>query len=70
MSQPSMRDPLLAYRRLFKSDEREALLNITDLVLEDARSLKHELGREDQDKFAEYFDSIRAIERRSRGWRD
>jgi hypothetical protein len=60
---PSMRDPLLAYRRLFKSDERSAYRNITDLVLEDARSLKRDLGREDQEKFAEYFDSIRTIER-------
>jgi hypothetical protein len=60
---PSMRDPLLAYRRLFKSDERSTYRNITDLVLEDARSLKRDLGREDQDKFAEYFDSIRTIER-------
>jgi hypothetical protein len=59
---PSMRDPLLAYRRLFKSDERSAFRNITDLVLEDARSLKRDLGREDQEKFAEYFDSIRTIE--------
>jgi hypothetical protein len=59
---PSMRDPLLAYRRLFKSDERSAYRNITDLVLEDARSLKRDLGREDQEKFAEYFDSIRTIE--------
>ena len=59
---PSMRDPLLAYRRLFKSDERSAYRNITDLVLEDARSLKRDLGREDQEKFSEYFDSIRTIE--------
>jgi hypothetical protein len=59
---PSMRDPLLAYRRLFKSDERSAYRNITDLVLDDARSLKHDLSREDQDKFSEYFDSIRTIE--------
>ena len=60
---PSMRDPLLAYRRLFKSDERSAYRNITDLVLEDARSLKRDLGREDQEKFSEYFESIRTIER-------
>ena len=59
---PSMRDPLLAYRRLFKSDERSAYRNITDLVLEDARSLKGDLGREDQEKFSGYFDSIRTIE--------
>ena len=60
---PSMRDPRLAYRRLFKSDERSAYRNITDLVLEDARSLKRDLGRDDQEKFAEYFESIRTIER-------
>ena len=30
---PSMRDPLLAYRRLFKSDERSAYRNITDWFL-------------------------------------
>jgi hypothetical protein len=59
---PSMRDPLLTYRRLFKSDERSAYKNITDLVLDDARSLKKELGYADQQKFGEYFESIRAIE--------
>ena len=59
---PSMRDPLLAYRRLFKSDERSAYKNITDLVLDDARSLEKELGYSDQQKFGEYFESIRAIE--------
>ena len=59
---PSMRDPLLAYRRHFKSDERSAYKNISDLVLDDARSLKKELGYSDQQKFGEYFESIRAIE--------
>ena len=59
---PSMRDPLLAYRRLFKSDERSAYKNITDLVLDDAKSLRNELGYSDQQKFGEYFESIRAIE--------
>ncbi len=59
---PSMRDPLLAYRRLFRSDERSAYRNITDLVLDDAKSLRNELGYSDQQKFAEYFESIRAIE--------
>ena len=57
-----MRDPLLAYRRLFKSDERSAYKNITDLVLDDAKSLRNELGYSDQQKFGEYFESIRAIE--------
>jgi hypothetical protein len=59
---PSMRDPRKAYRRLFGTQEVKAYRNITDLVLEDARSLRQELGYTDQQKFSEYFDSIRTIE--------
>ena len=36
---PSMRDPRKAYRRLFGTHELRAFRNITDLVLEDSRSL-------------------------------
>ena len=57
-----MRDPRQAYRRLFGTQEVQAYRNITDLVLEDARSLKRQLGHSDQQKFTEYFDSIRTIE--------
>ena len=60
---PSMRDPRKAYRRLFGTHELQAYHNITDLVLEDARSLKRQLGYADQQKFSEYFDSIRSIEK-------
>jgi len=60
---PSMRDPRKAYRRLFGTQEIRAYRNITDLVLEDARSLQRELGYSDQQKFNEYFDSIRGIEK-------
>ena len=60
---PSMRDPRKAYRRLFGTQEIRAYRNITDLVLEDARSLQRELGYSDQQKFNEYFDSIRSIEK-------
>ena len=60
---PSMRDPRKAYRRLFGTHELQAYRNITDLVLEDARSLKRQLGHADQQKFAEYFESIRSIEK-------
>ena len=60
---PSMRDPRKAYRRLFGTQETRAYRNITDLVLEDARSLQRELGYSDQQKFNEYFDSIRSIEK-------
>ena len=59
---PSIRDPRKAYRRLFGTEEVREFRNITDLVLEDARSLRRELGRADRNKFAEYFDSIRTIE--------
>jgi len=59
---PSIRDPRKAYRRLFGTQEIQTFRNITDLVLEDANSLRNELGQSDQHKFAEYFDSIRTIE--------
>ena len=59
---PSIRDPRKAYRRLFGTQEVQEFRNITDLVLEDARSLQRELGYADRDKFAEYFESIRTIE--------
>ena len=59
---PSMRDPRKTYRRLFATQEINASRNITDLVLEDARSMQRNLGYADREKFSEYFDSIRAIE--------
>lgn len=59
---PSIRDPRKMYRRLFSTQEIDRYRDVTSLVLEDARSLQRELGRSDRDKFAEYFESIRAIE--------
>lgn len=59
---PSLRDPRLAYRRMFGGEETRAYRKITDLVLEDARSMQRGLGYSDQQKFAEYFESVRAIE--------
>ncbi|QEG39187.1 DUF1552 domain-containing protein [Roseimaritima ulvae] len=59
---PSIRDPRKMYRRLFSTQEIDRYRDITDLVLEDARSLKKDLGYTDRHKFAEYFDSIRTIE--------
>jgi hypothetical protein len=59
---PSIRDPRKMYRRLFSTREADSFRDVTDLVLEDARSLKNDLGYTDGQKFAEYFDSIRAIE--------
>jgi len=59
---PSIRDPRKAYHRLFGTEEIREIRNVTDLVLDDARSLRAELGAADRHKFAEYFDSIRTIE--------
>jgi len=59
---PSIRDPRKMYRRLFGTQEIDQFRNITDLVLEDARSMKKQLGVRDRDKFGEYFESIRSIE--------
>lgn len=59
---PSIRNPRKMYRRLFSTKEVDRYRDITDLVLEDARSLKKDLGQTDRQKFTEYFDSIRTIE--------
>lgn len=60
---PSIRDPRKMYRRLFSTSEIDQQRDITDLVLEDARSLQRQLGFADRAKLTEYFDSLRAIER-------
>jgi hypothetical protein len=60
---PSIRDPRKAYRRLFGTKEIQNIRDITDLVLEDARTLKGGLGSSDQRKFDEYFESVRTIEK-------
>ncbi|MCA9206714.1 MAG: DUF1552 domain-containing protein, partial [Planctomycetales bacterium] len=59
---PSIRDPRKAFRRLFGTKEVAAFRNITDLVLEDANALQRQLGQQDRNKFAEYFESIRSLE--------
>lgn len=60
---PSIRDPRQMYRRLFSTSEISRYREVTGLVLEDARSLQQQLGSTDRQKFAEYFESIRAIEK-------
>lgn len=60
---PSIRDPRTMYRRLFSTQEADRFRDVTDLVLEDARSLSRGLGTTDRQKFAEYFDSVRTIEK-------
>jgi len=61
---PSMRDPRQVYDRLFSTRSNTRYRNITDLVLGNAKSLEKTLGKVDRHKFAEYFDSIRSIEKR------
>lgn len=60
---PSIRDPRKAYRRLFGVKEIQAFRNITDLVLQDAREMQKTLSTPDRQKFDEFFEGIRSIER-------
>jgi len=64
-------DPRLAFDRLFRSylpgvkvKEDPWKQSILDLVMDDANSLKRNLGRVDQDKLSEYLESIRSVEKR------
>ncbi len=68
-------NPRLAYERLFsvmkanrisntdrrQQQDRAALL---DLVLDDAKTLRNRLGRDDQYKLDEYLDAVRDVEKR------
>ncbi len=72
-SQPMSKeiDPRLAFDRLFKSfvpgvqvKQDPYKQSILDIVSEDAKSLKKNLGRVDQDKVSEYLESIRSVEKR------
>lgn len=64
-------DPRLAFDRLFRSfvpgqkpknDPHKQ--SILDAVMDDAKSLKNNLGRSDQDKLSEYLESIYSVEKR------
>jgi hypothetical protein len=62
-------NPRLVYERLFGTDGQAPALggehqHLLDFVLEDARRLRGRLGRDDQFKFDEYLDAVRAVERR------
>jgi hypothetical protein len=59
-----MRDPRAAYERLFGSKNTKQGQDVTDLVLADAKDMERKLGREDREKFGEYYESIRTIEKR------
>lgn len=62
-------DPRLAFERLLQaqrqtSDSSRRDRQALDLVLEDARRLKSELGSGDQRKLDEYLESVHSVERR------
>ena len=79
---PSLHQPRRVYNRLFGVDEgtletqRTRLANsgsMLDLILEHARSKRRLLGKQDQQKFDEYLQSVRQIEQRvarSEKWLD
>jgi hypothetical protein len=69
---PQIDRPSVLYRRLFASDDdraRTAYLldsgaSALDAVLDDATRLQRSLGSRDREKLEEYFESLRAVERR------
>jgi len=56
--------PALAFDRLFKEGAGRGDRSVLDAVLEDASSLRRDLGRGDQHKLDEYLDSVRDVEQR------
>lgn len=61
---PSIRDPRQVYDRLFSTKANTQNRDVTDLVLGNARGFQKRLSRGDRDKFGEYVEAVRAIEKR------
>lgn len=70
---PALHQPRLVYNRLFGVEEgpieeqRQELRNsgnMLDLVLEHSKTVRRKLGKQDQEKFDEYLQSVRQIEQR------
>lgn len=70
---PALHHPRLVYNRLFgeedksidsKRQEIENSDHMLDLVLEHSKSVRRKLGKQDQEKFDEYLQSVRQIEQR------
>jgi hypothetical protein len=63
-------NPKLAFDRIFRSKAGERRgqndddRSVLDLVSDDARSLRAQIGRDDRLKLDEYLDSVRAVEKR------
>lgn len=58
----SMRDPEKVFRRLFQVKPETRANSVLDLVMEDARSLRPQLGSLDRQKLDEYLQSVRSVE--------
>ena len=79
---PALHNPRIIYNRLFGKEDktllsrRQELQNsdhMLDLVLEHSKSVRRKLGKQDQEKFDEYLQSVRQIEQRverSEKWLD
>ena len=69
---PKEINPRFAFDRLFRNfipgkpmeEENPWKKSVVDLVLEDAKRLNQHLGAADQNKMAEYLESVRSVERR------
>jgi hypothetical protein len=60
---PSIKDPEKLYERLFLADGyRRHMMDVTDLVLADAKSLSRKLGRRDRETMGEFMEMIRDVE--------
>ena len=79
---PALHNPRVVFNRLFGKedrsleDQRQELQNsenMLDLVLDHSKSVRRKLGKQDQNKFDEYLQSVRQIEQRverSEKWLD
>lgn len=63
--------PALAFDRLFRAQALATprVRSVLDVVRAEAKALEGRLGGEDRDRVAEYFESVRAFERRIEGLR-
>ena len=63
-------NPQLAFDRLFRSGTNTASAtsekdrSVLDLVMDDAHRLQNKVGKADRAKLGEYFDAVRAVEKR------
>ena len=70
---PALNQPQMIFDRMFGAPDADlkarhrrlrSSSSMLDMVLEDSKSLRRRLGRQDQEKFDEYLASVRQIEQR------